>query len=1361
MKSAILHRLSRLRKQARGALKKDRYMLKKRISRLEKEHKGNPEKDIEKKLVRVENAVCASVESRKARRENIPVPEIQQDLPIFEKTDVIIKAIRENPVVIISGETGSGKTTQIPKLALLAGRGREGKIGVTQPRRIAAVTVSERIAREMDTEIGSLVGYKIRFRDKTSDAAYIQIMTDGILLTEAQIDPCLNAYDTLIIDEAHERSLNIDFILGILKTLIPGRRDLRVIITSATIDTEKFSKAFDNAPVIGVSGRMFPVEMQYIPPEETETDDSYVEAAAATIERIHRESPYGGDILVFMPTERDIMETIGLVEGRRLTGVVTMPLFARLSARDQSKVFQSVTGRKVIVATNVAETSITIPNIQFVVDTGLARISQYSPRTRTTSLPVSPVSRSSADQRAGRAGRVRKGVCIRLFSEEDYHNRPRFTPPEILRSNLAEVILRMISLHLPDISAFPFIDPPGVKHIQDGIALLFELEAIEAKGNKTGPPGKGGKESSDDPPGPAKPVYPRLEKNGSQNPPARYGLTALGKIMAKIPIDPRLSRMLLHAKDEGCLVPVMVIASVLSIQDPRERPAEKSETADRAHREYLYPKSDFVTLLRIWDDFFSAKKQLSSWNQVRKYCKTQFISYRRMREWKDIYEQISAILEEHGIRPANGEKEIFSNIPKKGEDTAMDKSLYAGIHRSVLSGFLSGIAHKKEAKLFIGAKGKEMMIFPGSAVFQNPGEWIVAAEIVETTRRFARTVGEIDPSWLEPLAGALVTRTCSNPRWMKKRGEVMADEQVSLFGLLIVSGRPVSYGRIDPDTSQNLFLHALASGDIQGNFRFLKHNLALMERVGEMEERLRRRDILISEEEVVRFYREKLPGIRDTRSLRSYIKRKGGDGFLFLSEEDVCIQMPREEDLSMFPKQIRLGDETFSCLYCFDPGKEEDGITVRISGPEAALAAPDAIDWLVPGLFEEKITALIKGLPKTCRKQLVPVSETAKAVSDKMKNRDGNLYTELSRCIHEMYSIDIPASAWNPGALPEHLLMRISLTDRHGREIASGRDKSLLLKAGAAAAETPAKPALSDLKATWEKTNLKKWDFGDLPETVTTRQGKKEITAYPALVPEDEGVSLRITEDLARARRLHPKGVKELFTIHLSGEIKYMKKAVRLSPQAASRAVDLGGAKHIETKIIQTLICELCEKPLRKHAEFEEAVAEVRKRLLSFAKEKKEAVEGVLDARYEALQTLSRLFREAFANKKVQQFLTILETELNKLVPENFVSLYSTQRLFHMKRYIRAVSIRAERGTENLEKEMAKEEELAPHMENLNTLLSSLSPEISCEKKESILDFFWMVEEFKVSLFAQELKTAVPVSGKRLMKKFAEIRRMV
>jgi len=1338
---------------------------KKKDSRAELENKDKSHEIKDKKLIYLEKKLRASVQKRTQREANLPKITYNEELPIVAKKDEIIKAISENRVVIISGETGSGKTTQIPKFCLAAGRGIDGKIGCTQPRRIAAITVAQRIAEELGEEIGKSVGYKIRFTDQTGENTYIKIMTDGILLAETQGDKYLNEYDTIIVDEAHERSLNIDFVLGILKTLLYKRKNLKLVITSATIDTEKFSKAFDNAPVIEVSGRMYPVDIRYLQDlhgfgnvENTSENDeqTHVELAVRAIERLQQESPYGGDILVFMPTEQDIRETCELLEGRDFTGVNILPLYARLSASEQSRVFSQTRGRKIIVATNVAETSITIPGIKYVIDTGLARISQYLPGTRTTSLPVVPVSRSSADQRKGRCGRVANGICIRLFSEKDYESRSLFTPPEILRSNLAEVILRMIALNLGDIWNFPFIDPPAPRLIKDGFDLLTELGAIRSQETEDRSKKSEERRQNSDASSQQQPAVKKIQ------------LTEKGKLMARMPLDPRLSRMLIEANTEGCVKEIAVIASALSIQDPRERPAEKQGEADQAHAVFNDPTSDFITLLNIWNKYHrevrgKGQEGVASLITPKKFCKNYFISFRRMREWRDIHAQIIEELKESEAR--NQETEAGSQ--KSEQPTAK-------IHRSVLSGFLSNIATKKDKNMFQATKGKEVMIFPGSALFNKAGDWIVAAEMVETSRLFARTVANIDVNWLEELGKDQCKYSYLQPHWERNRGEVVAFEQVTLYGLVIIPQRPVSYGIINPDEASDIFIRsALVDGDMKQPFPFMLHNQNLIDEIQNMEEKIRRRDILTSEENIYQFYKERLDKVYDIRTLKKFIKDKRGDGFLRMKKEDLLLYSPDENELTLYPDKLTLGNNIFPCDYHFDPGKPEDGVTIKIPSTLAPSVPAESLDWLVPGLFREKIIAMIKGLPKEYRKRLVPVTTTVDVILKEMPemvvgwtkrsvstNIQPPLATSLSNFIYQRFGVDIPGSAWQSDVLPDHLKMRISVTGFDGKELYSGRDTSVL-KSKIANEKLQIGDEFESAKKEWEKTNLTQWDFGDLPDSVTIK-GKNgtEWLLFPGLEADEQSVNLRLFLHKDDAHISHKKGVAKLFSILFSKDLKFLKKSLTISKEIKDYTKYFGGISIFEKRLYDRVVEELFCKDIRTEQEFFSYAESVACEIIKTGNEKLKIIISVLKAYHEARTTLYDLETAKKANQTLTDFFKTLRDQLSRLVPENFIELYDNERMSHLERYIRAIMIRVQRGMVNFEKDQAKEKDVRIYTDCLNKFLKSLSPHVSEDKRAAIEEYFWLIEEYKVSLFAQELKTAFPVSSKRLEQKSKEIERM-
>ncbi|UCD78294.1 MAG: DUF3418 domain-containing protein [Desulfobacterales bacterium] len=1351
-----------------GVLAVDRLAACREIKRFRHTNKKSGSKQkFEDRLQRLHHRLVASEQKRNRRKENLPDLRFNEALPIFAKKDEIIQAIADHQVLVVSGETGSGKTTQLPKFCLAAGRGIDGVIGCTQPRRIAATSVARRVAEEIGQDLGKAVGYKIRFKDRTAKDAYIKFMTDGILLAETHSDRYLGAYDTIIVDEAHERSLNIDFILGILQTLLKKRADLKLIITSATIDTEKFSKAFNDAPVIEVSGRMYPVDVQYLSTaagQEENGDQTHVELAAAAVGRLIKQTR-GGDILVFMPSEQDIRETCELIQAARPAGAGVMPLFARLTAAEQNRVFARLSERKIIVATNVAETSITIPGIKYVIDSGLARISRYSPRTRTTSLPVLPVSKSSADQRKGRCGRVQNGICIRLYSEDDYLSRPQFTPPEIIRANLAEVILRMIALGLGDIAEFPFIDRPDLKSIQDGFNLLFELGAIKyrlkAHGSRLTAKGEAQRAK-------------RIEQSGQGGGPEeaagikhsrRVVLTEKGRMMAGIPLDPRLSRMLIEARKEGCVPEIAIIAAALSIQDPRERPAEKTREADRMHKTFDDPGSDFVTLLNIWHRYHVHWQKVKSSNQMKRYCREHYLSFKRIREWRDIQGQIMAVVAEQGFwksevgrrkAAADGQGDLTSNLRLPTSD--LDK-----IHRSVLSGFLSNIAVKKEKNIFRAARGREVMIFPGSGLFDKAQNWIVAAEVVETSRVFARTVANIDSAWLEDLGKDLCQYTYLDPHWERSRGEVVATEQVSLFGLIIAADRKVSYGKVNPDEACDIFIQsALINGDVKQPFAFMKHNRQLLEDVKDIENRLRRRDILVGDQELFNFYKQRLAAIYDVRSFARFLKQKGNDQLLRMKKEALMRYDPDETKLAQFPDQVQLGGNRFQCAYKFEPGEERDGVTVQIASAIAASIPTEAVDWLVPGLYPEKIEAYLKGLPKVYRKKLVPIKDTVEIICREMPRTQGSLISALGGFIYKRFQVDIPASAWSDAAIPDHLRMRLSITAPDGRELRSSRNAAILyqdLGTGAGSDE------FDRLRQKWEKYAITRWDFGELPEAVSLKgEQDTEWIAVPALEPDPadpKRVNLRLIQHRDKAIETHRRGVAALYSIHFSKDLKFLKRQLSLPAGQRHLADYFGGVKRFEQRLYAKVVQLLFAKNIRLPDAFYAHAAAIGPKILSSGKELLERVLPVLSAYYEARCEIVGLQQANRVNRTAVDFFQELIQELVRLVPENFVDIYPQERLIHLPRYCKALVIRAQRAMLDFEKDQTKLSEIKQFTAYLNTMLAELSPLATDDKRQAVEEFFWMIEEYKVSVFAQELKTAVPVSAKRLKDKLGQIDRMV
>ncbi|MBN2060810.1 MAG: ATP-dependent RNA helicase HrpA [Deltaproteobacteria bacterium] len=1268
---------------------------------------------LESRISLLEEKAEKSIRKAQERIRKRPAISYPKQLPIFNKVREISEAIKTNQVVVISGDTGSGKSTQIPKICLEAGQGIYGKIGCTQPRRIAAQTIATRIAAELGESLGKSVGYKIRFQDRSNPEGYIKIMTDGILLAETQADPFLYEYDTIMIDEAHERSLNIDFLLGILKNLLKKRQELKLIITSATFDTLKFSKAFNNAPVIQIEGRMFPIDVRYMatsPELEKNGDVTYVELAVNAIEKLKNEGRYE-DILVFMPTEQDIRDTCELLNSRNFPRTMVLPLFARLTVSQQRRTFSKYSGQKIIVSTNVAETSITIPGIKYVIDTGLARIPRYLPRSRITSLLVGPISKSSSDQRKGRCGRVENGICIRLYSEEDYESRPEYNMPEILRSNLAEVILRMLSLKLGEISEFPFIDRPNPRNINEGFRLLTELRAVTKKNN-------------------------------------RYELTGDGRKMALLPLDPRISRIMIEAMREDCFGEVSIIASALSIQDPRERPLEKADQADRVQSVFRDNDSDFISLLNIWNNFYKIMNESKGQNRVRKYAKDHFLSFIRLREWMDVHRQITDIM-----------KERRYGRPKKKEIKEIG-TRYDPVHRAILSGYLYNIANKKEKNIYQAAKGREVMLFPGSAIFNRGCQWIVAAEMVKTSRLFARTAARIEPEWIEALGGDQCIYTYSDPYWSQSRGEVLANEQVTLYGLKIVPRRQVSYGRKNQKESHEIFIRsALVNGELRERFPFLMHNRELLRKFEEQEDMLRRRDILTSEEKMAAFYSSRLSGIVDVTGLKKIIRKMGNDDFLKMREEDIVLNRPTEEELSLFPKEMSIDGHKFQYSYRFSPGKEDDGVTIRIPVRHVSSFPAERLDWIVPGFYEEKIISLIRGLPKQYRKQLVPVPEKVRIILNEMLKSEEPLITALSNFIYQRFGVDIPLSEWPVADIADFLKMRISVIDHDGHEVASGRDTDILSGDKAGPVERSNNTAeWKAAKERWERTGITSWDFEDLPIIIKIDE---DLIAYPALEPAEGSANIRIFHDMNKALKVHRLGIKLLLSLHLKKEIKFMKRVTGLPSGQSEKFIYFGDVKQYEKELITGFLDRLLTLDIRTRDSFIREMESIKSTIILSASEFMEHVGPVLREYSLLREKLHSLESSNRGNPVILDFVSEIRNELEKLVPREFHKIYPDKRILHLPRYIKAMSIRAERGVNDINKDRGKVSEVEVFTRLLAKMRSELSIHASKEKRASLDELRWVIEEYKVSLFAQELKTVFPVSHKRIQKRIKEVERMI
>jgi ATP-dependent helicase HrpA len=1230
-------------------------------------------------------------------------------LPVSEQRDLIVAAIRNHQVLIIIGDTGSGKTTQLPKMCLEAGRGVNGIIGCTQPRRIAALSVAERVAEEIQAP--AKVGYKIRFHDQTSKETLIKFMTDGVLLAETRQDQQLRHYDTLIIDEAHERSLNIDFLLGYLKNLLPTRPDLKLIISSATIDTEKFSRHFDQAPVISVSGRTYPITTLYreVNEEEEEETATYIEQAIAAIEELAT-LPAGGDILVFMPTERDITDTLDGLQ-RFADSHLLLPLFGRLPAADQRKIFRPSPKRKIIVATNVAETSITVPGIRYVVDSGLARIARYNPRTGTTSLKVSRVSQASCQQRRGRCGRTGPGTCIRLYSEEDFLSREDFTAPEIQRANLAEVILQMINLKLGDPGKFPFIDPPPSIAIREGYRLLRELGAIIGDNH----------------------------------------LTANGRLMARLPLDPRISRIIIESGTLGSVREITILAAALSIQDPRVRPPDKEHKADEVHRQFVDKKSDFLTLLNIWNAFFVPGEAAPSKSKLSRFCKAHFLSWQRMREWMDVHEQISRLLRES--------KSVRLNELTAGFDA---------IHIALTSGFLRNICLKKEKNSYLSAGNKEVVLFPGSGLYNKGPQWAIACEFIETTQMFARTIAAIEVDWLERLGGDLCKRSWSDPHWEKKSGKVLALERVSLFGLQIVAGRKVEYGRINEKTlleARDIFIRsALIEEQLGGQYPFLEHNAALVAKFQEMEERFRRRDIVVDEEVLYKFYDARLGPVYDRFTLNRMLRGKKKDSFLRMTEEDICLAVPDSEERYRFPAHIRAGEIDLDLTYLFTPGDEADGVTACIPRHLLQHLNPQVFEWLVPGLLPEKLLLLCKRLPKQLRRRLVPLPDAVDRIMDSLSLYQGSLYLGMERAILRAYQVVVQRSDWQADTLPPHLRMRFLLVDEQGARLASSRSFSELLQHGESVGIKTVRqqltlPPVRDISPD-ELDSIEK----KLPLTDTN--GRVIGLFFPALKADElhNTVQLHYVDSEPQSRRLNRLGLQWLYGQAFPKEIGAIRKLCKASLTSLSSSWLALGAKISAADLRTSLQAFLLDAvfatddgEIPSSERFKEVVASA-------------GVQGVLRAATQILDTVtSTLQQRRVVKQKITEWAARARTNKNYLesrhneylsalahiIPEDFLQSLRAEQLLHKPRYLQALALRIERAEHSPLKDNKKAERLITPLARLQQLTHFNNPSPPCLLGQQ--EYRELLEEFRVSIFAPELGTAQPVSEQRLLQKWQEI----
>ena len=1307
----------------------------------------------------------ASVALREERRQRVPPISYPPELPITARKDDIVAAIRAHQVVVIAGETGSGKTTQIPKMCLEAGLGIEAKIGCTQPRRVAAVSISRRIAEELNVNWGREVGCTIRFDDRSGAQTYIKLMTDGILLAETQGDPLLSEYNCIIIDEAHERSLNIDFLLGYLKTLLAKRSDLKLIITSATIDTQTFSKAFNDAPIIEVSGRVYPVEVIYAPfdaDSEERGDITYVDAAVRAAETALCE-PGNGDILIFMPGERDIRETCDLLEGRFGREAEIIPLFGLLSAADQQRVFAESPRRKIVVATNIAETSLTIPGIRYVIDSGLARISRYNPRTRTKRLPVEPISQSSANQRKGRSGRVQDGVCIRLYSEEDFAERPQYTQPEIQRANLAEVILRMKAYRLGDIETFPFVNPPPPSAIDGGYKLLQELGALDEQRE----------------------------------------LTQLGHDLSRLPIDPTLGRMLLQSQHEHATRELLIIAAGLSIQDPRERPLDKKDAAAAAHKRFTDPQSDFLALLKIWDAVHDQWERLRTQGQRRKFCKANFLSYLRMREWQDLHAQLHGALEDLGRFKLNE-----SNAD------------YAAIHRSILTGLLGHVAQRKERNQYQGTGNRQLALFPGSALYDRNERqpkpaarkvhgpppkpaatpqppWIVAGEIVETSQLFARTAAGIDPLWIVQLAPHLCKTTHQNPHWSVAAGNVLVEERTTLYGMEVRKVK-VSHGNINPAEATEIFLRAalveddllptrrkqtndegddddtriLRSADkpqpLPPQYSFLEHNRKIREKIENWQTRVRSHSLGNLDEKLFEFYAQRIQNISSVHELNRLIRDSGGPDFLCATETDLTGGTALDFDSEAFPDAVPLGGQPVAVAYAYSPGEENDGATVKLGFGLAQTVSQSGVEWAVPGLREGLVNELLRALPKSIRRELQPFPPKVAEIVSELQATGESLQADLARFIRRRYGIEIPLNAWPTDAIPAHLRPRIEVVGNDQKTLGTSRDLAVLRQK---LEQVKAKPAPDDsawsrVAQQWERTGITTWNFGTLPARITVSEtGPVPTYAWPGLALERDSVSLRLFRSEELARRASLSGIHKLIELALAKDFAWMHRDLRALTGFDALAANLCPLDELQETAFENLKRHILPGevfPALNEENFQAAVQQTRLQIPGLAPRLVDQIGVILRARKEIQQrcgpapvlptlkpkTLSDLSQLNLATKDARKPANIWAEELEALLPRNFLSVIPFEQLMHIPRYLKALATRMERAMLNPIKDKERAQQLAPYLAVRQKLEANPPKEPAARRQQE--EFHWLVEEFKVSLFAQELGTAVPVSPKRL-----------
>ncbi len=1279
----------------------DAMVIRRRLRGLERRNPGSP---IPPKIARsIEQQLNDSIQCRCNRAASIAEPKYPADLPVSQRREEILTTIRDHQVVVICGETGSGKTTQIPKMCRELGRGAAGMIGHTQPRRIAARAVATRIAEELGVPFGGPVGCKVRFSDQTTPETSIKLMTDGMLLSETQRDRGLHAYDTIIIDEAHERSLNIDFLLGYLHRILPKRRDLKLIITSATIDAERFSKHFRNAPIIEVSGRSYPVEIRHRPlvGGRSETafagnDADQITGVLDALDELCNEGP--GDVLVFMSGEREIRQTARALResGAAQRGIEILPLYARLSPAEQQRVFKPHPGRRVVIATNVAETSLTVPGIRYVIDPGEARIKRYSARTRVQGLQIEPISRASADQRAGRCGRVAPGICIRLYDADDARKREAFTPPEVLRTNLASVVLQMKALDLGRPEDFPFIEPPDSRLIRDGYETLFQLGAIDEDRN----------------------------------------LTETGRKLAMLPIDPQIGRMVLAAADEDCVNDVLIIAAALSIQDPRDRPMDHRDAADAAHQEFTHPESDFLSYLNLWHFYHNLDRKLSR-SKLKKALQQNFLSATRMREWRDVLNQLRELAIELGLRIK----------PKEADHDA--------IHRALLTGLIANVGRRKDKFAYEGTHSGEFHIFPGSTLFKDKPKWVMAAEIVRTTKRYARCVAAVEPKWVEEAGAHLIKRTYADPFWDERRQTVMARERVLLLGLEIAAQRAAPFGPVDPVKSREIFIHeGLVAGAINIDPPCLAHNRALAEQVTAIEAKARRDDLLADTQARFSFYDASLPDdIHSTRAFEKWLRRaqRKNPRTLYMSTSDLVLQLPESVDEMRFPSRFGIEGIELPLEYRHEPGADDDGVTVSV--PIEFLGQVDRarMDWLVPGMIEDKIAALIRTLPKTYRRNF-DANACARELASSIELGTRPIVDVLAIELSKKAGIDIPREAFKPDEIDRHLWMRYQIVDASGAELAAGRDLGeLRAQLSQQIADSYAHASSDDL----DRDDLTDWDFGSLPEEVEIQRGSFTLHGYPSLIDQGKTVTLRVLSSRAEARRCFRAGLARLYVRHLREEFKYHARNLPNIDQMMLWYAPLGPIDELKRDLLLLVADRVFIGDDDNIREREAFVA----RLDRGWNQLRPTVERVCLLVGKTLERYHKLAVVLSDQPPAAWAINVndVRAHLGRLVPPRFLAEIPYQRLEHYPRYLRAIDRRLERLRQWGPK---RDLELAKAVAKWQELCSDRQQKHDSEGVEDahLDDFRWLIEEYRVSLFAQELGTVESVSDKRLEQRWQRVR---